>query len=149
MLKEVLLLVLIPSFIVPTVAGINVNVIGGGAERDFDEGKYDNFEESNLNPENENYIGDEEVKKLGGTPISQDEEGNDDGDEEDGGGADWRNSCYDSGYRAGQDGPFSQPTYDHCGDEYNGDDSYYDGFIDGCMSVSGNTMDVCESATDA
>ena len=25
---------------------------------------------------------------------------------------------------------------------------YYTGFIDGCISVEGNTMDVCESATD-
>ena len=61
----------------------------------------------------------------------------------------WNESCRDSGYRAGQNGPFSQETYDHCGDEDGGDDAYYDGFIDGCMSVSGNTRDVCESATDA
>ena len=25
---------------------------------------------------------------------------------------------------------------------------YYTGFIDGCMSVDGNTMDVCESTPD-
>jgi hypothetical protein len=55
-------------------------------------------------------------------------------------------SCRDSGYRAGRDGPFSQETYDHCGDEYDGDRSYLDGFIDGCMDA-GNTRDVCESAT--
>ena len=29
------------------------------------------------------------------------------------------------------------------------EDEYYNGFIDGCMSVEGNTQDVCESATDA
>ena len=61
----------------------------------------------------------------------------------------WIDSCYDSGYRAGQDGPFSQSTYDHCGDQTGGDKAYSDGFIDGCMSVEGNTRDVCESATDS
>jgi hypothetical protein len=61
----------------------------------------------------------------------------------------WNDSCRDSGYRDGQNGPFNQGTYDHCGDEYNGDDSYNNGFIDGCMSIEGNTRDVCESATDA
>ena len=25
---------------------------------------------------------------------------------------------------------------------------YYSGFIDGCMSIDGNTMDVCESTPD-
>lgn len=62
---------------------------------------------------------------------------------------DWNDSCYDSGFRAGQNGPFSQPTWDHCGDEEGGDDAYYKGFIKGCMSVEGNSNDVCESATDA
>jgi hypothetical protein len=57
-------------------------------------------------------------------------------------------SCYDSGYDDGQNGPFSQGTYDHCGEGY-GDDDYYEGFIDGCISVEDNTRDVCESATDA
>lgn len=61
---------------------------------------------------------------------------------------DYDPECYDSGFRDGQDRPFSQGTYDHCG-EGNGDDDYYEGFIDGCMSVQGNTRDVCESATDA
>jgi hypothetical protein len=27
-------------------------------------------------------------------------------------------------------------------------DAYYDAFIEGCMSVEGNTRDVCEAATD-
>ena len=58
-------------------------------------------------------------------------------------------SCYNSGFNDGQNGPFSQPTWDHCGDEEGGDDAYYEGFIDGCISVEGNTRDVCESATDA
>ncbi|MGC1132893.1 MAG: hypothetical protein WA941_08720 [Nitrososphaeraceae archaeon] len=26
--------------------------------------------------------------------------------------------------------------------------SYYHGFVNGCMSVEGNTREVCESATD-
>jgi hypothetical protein len=58
-------------------------------------------------------------------------------------------SCRDSGYDAGQDGPFSRETYDHCGEEEGGDDAYYNGFINGCMSIEGNTRDVCESATDS
>ena len=65
-----------------------------------------------------------------------------------GAGNDWNDSCRDAGYEAGQNGPFSEATYDHCGDEAGGDDAYYEGFIDGCMSVEGNTKDVCESATD-
>ena len=36
----------------------------------------------------------------------------------------------------------------HCGDEATGDKAYLDGFVDGCMSIEGNTRDVCESATD-
>jgi hypothetical protein len=58
-------------------------------------------------------------------------------------------SCYDAGFDDGEKGPFNEATWDHCGDEEGGDDAYYDGFIDGCMSVEGNTRDVCESATDA
>jgi hypothetical protein len=61
----------------------------------------------------------------------------------------WNDSCFDSGFRDGQDNPFSQPTWDHCGDEEGGDDAYYDGFIKGCMSVEGNTKHACELATDA
>ena len=52
----------------------------------------------------------------------------------------------DTGFNDGQDGPFKGGTYGHCGNEANGDEAYYDGFIDGCMSVQGNTRDVCESA---
>jgi len=72
-------------------------------------------------------------------------------DDSDGGSdnEEWSNSYYNSGYRAGQNGPFSQDTYNHCGDETGGDDAYYDGFINGCMSLEGNTRDVYESATDA
>ena len=57
--------------------------------------------------------------------------------------------CRDAGYDDGQNGPFSQPTYDHCGDEEDGNLAYYNGFIDGCMSVEGNRRDICESATDS
>jgi hypothetical protein len=60
----------------------------------------------------------------------------------------WNDSCRDAGFEDGQNGPFNDATYDHCGDEVNGDKAYLDGFIDGCMSVEGNTRDVCESATD-
>jgi len=42
----------------------------------------------------------------------------------------------------GKNNPFSQELYEMCGD------TYYDAYIEGCMSV-GNTRDVCESATDA
>ena len=52
-------------------------------------------------------------------------------------------SCYDRGYIHGEDHPFNQGTYDRCGDDY------YQGFLQGCMSVEGNTRDTCESATDA
>jgi hypothetical protein len=33
-------------------------------------------------------------------------------------------------------------------EEVGGADEYYDAFIEGCMSVEGNTRDVCEAATD-
>jgi hypothetical protein len=52
-------------------------------------------------------------------------------------------SCYERGIIDGEDHPFNQRTYDNCGDQY------HQGFIDGCMSVDGNSRDVCESATDA
>jgi hypothetical protein len=52
-------------------------------------------------------------------------------------------SCYERGIIDGEDHPFNQRTYDNCGDQY------YQGFIEGCMSVDGNSRDVCESTTDA
>ncbi len=52
-------------------------------------------------------------------------------------------SCYERGIIDGEDHPFNQRTYDNCRDRY------YQGFIEGCMSVDGNSRDVCESATDA
>jgi hypothetical protein len=65
-----------------------------------------------------------------------------------GGGDGWNDSCYNTGYDDGQNGPFNDGTYDHCGNEESGDDAYYDGFIAGCMDAD-NTRDVCEQATDA
>lgn len=91
---------MIPSLVVPTVASINVNVSGTGAELDFDEEKYANSK-------------------------------------------DYRDSCRNAGYEDGQNGPFNHDKHNECGR------FYYDAFIDGCLSVSGNTRDVCESATDA
>ncbi|WP_458719999.1 hypothetical protein [Candidatus Nitrosocosmicus sp. R] len=52
-------------------------------------------------------------------------------------------SCYERGIIDGEDHPFNQRTYDNCRDQY------YQGFIEGCMSVDGNSRDLCESATDA
>lgn len=52
-------------------------------------------------------------------------------------------SCHDKGYVDGQNHPFSQGTYERCGQDY------YQGFIEGCMSVEDNDRDICESATDA
>jgi hypothetical protein len=57
-------------------------------------------------------------------------------------------ACEADGYEAGLDGPFSQELYEMC-EEVGGADAYYQGFIEGCMSVEGNTRDVCRSATDA
>jgi hypothetical protein len=55
-------------------------------------------------------------------------------------------ACEAHGYEAGLDGPFSPELYEMCEE---GADAYYQGFIEGCMSVEGNTRDTCESATDA
>ena len=57
--------------------------------------------------------------------------------------SDYSISCYERGIIDGEDHPFNQITYDNCRDQY------YQGFIEGCMSVDGNSRDVCESATDA
>jgi hypothetical protein len=63
-------------------------------------------------------------------------------------GTDWKDSCRDAGYDDGQNEPFSQGTYDHCGEEEGGDDAYYKGFIDGCKSVEGNSKEDCETAVE-
>lgn len=59
--------------------------------------------------------------------------------------------CYDVGYRDGRDSGFDMEVYnDNCGSTENAEDNqYYQGFIEGCMSVEGNTERVCEQATDA
>jgi hypothetical protein len=57
--------------------------------------------------------------------------------------------CYDAGYKDGRDSPFDGGANDICR-QFTDDQGnpYYSGFIYGCMSVQGNTMDGCESATD-
>jgi hypothetical protein len=62
---------------------------------------------------------------------------------EEGGGG--KKVCYDSGYDDGRNGSFdSEKYYDDC----TGEGEYEDGFIDGCMSVEGNTRDTCNSASE-
>jgi F5/8 type C domain-containing protein len=57
--------------------------------------------------------------------------------------------CYDAGYADGKDHPFDGGANDLCRQfPDNQGNPYYRGFIGGCMSVKGNTMDVCESAPD-
>ena len=51
-------------------------------------------------------------------------------------------SCENDGLDDGKNNPFSQGLYDMCGD------TYYDSYIKGCMSIEGNTQEICESATD-
>jgi hypothetical protein len=58
-------------------------------------------------------------------------------------------ACEADGYEAGRDDSFSQKLYETCEEVVGGADAYYEGFIEGCMSVEGNTRDVCELATDA
>jgi hypothetical protein len=55
------------------------------------------------------------------------------------------NACYSDGIDAGQNDEFSQELYEFC-EEYG--EEYYNGFIEGCMSVD-NSREVCETATDA
>ena len=52
-------------------------------------------------------------------------------------------SCVNDGLYDGKNNPFSQELFKMCGN------TYMNAFIEGCMSVQGNTKDVCESATDA
>lgn len=72
---------------------------------------------------------DEEMKECANYPLLQNDNDN--------------NSCYKTGYDDGRDHPFDRSTFEEC------DGAYYEGFIEGCMSVEGNTRDVCESASDA
>lgn len=54
--------------------------------------------------------------------------------------------CWFDGYADGEDSSYNQDKGDECKDKGN---QYYVAFIYGCLSVEGNTKDVCESATDA
>ena len=57
--------------------------------------------------------------------------------------------CYDSGYRDGKDYPFSITAFQECDTEskfLDGQNQYEKGFFEGCMSVKGNTRDICGSA---
>ena len=59
--------------------------------------------------------------------------------------------CYDAGYSDGQDNPFSVTTFQECDTEsksVNDQNQYEEGFLDGCMSVEGNTRDLCETSID-
>jgi hypothetical protein len=67
------------------------------------------------------------------------------------GGSSTIEACYNNGYRQGQDDPFDGGNYDSCEkfrESNEGKNPYYEGFIDGCKSVEGNTEEICESATD-
>jgi hypothetical protein len=58
--------------------------------------------------------------------------------------------CFDEGFEDGKNNPFSQDKYDECGGSQGaGNNAYYNGFVAGCLSVEGNTADICESATDS
>lgn len=52
-------------------------------------------------------------------------------------------------YEDGQDFPFDGGANNFCR-EFTDDrgNPYYMGFVEGCMNVQGNTMDVCESETN-
>ena len=59
--------------------------------------------------------------------------------------------CYDTGFIDGQNNPFSVTTYQECDTEskfVDGQNQYEAGFLDGCMSVEGNTRDICENAIE-
>jgi hypothetical protein len=61
------------------------------------------------------------------------------------------NGCFDEGYEDGRDNPFDIDEYDKCGGSSGGpgNNAYYNGFISGCLSVKGNTAEICEKATDS
>ncbi|MGA9841423.1 MAG: hypothetical protein WBQ25_03835 [Nitrososphaeraceae archaeon] len=52
-------------------------------------------------------------------------------------------SCFQQGINDGLNYPFNQNTFDICGSPYE------KGFMKGCLSVEGNTVDTCNSAEDA
>jgi len=50
--------------------------------------------------------------------------------------------CWYNSYADGQDHPFNHDRNEECKDKSN---QYYRAFIHGCLSVEGNTNEVCES----
>lgn len=68
------------------------------------------------------------------------------------GGPDTSEDCYDLGYSQEQDKPFQRGNYDSCErfrSAYDdGKNPYYEGFIDGCISIKDNNEEICGSATD-
>jgi hypothetical protein len=51
--------------------------------------------------------------------------------------------CFQAGKDDGRDSQFSQSEFDTCGS------SYEHGFMKGCLSVDGNTRDICNNAEDS
>ena len=57
--------------------------------------------------------------------------------------------CFNEGYTDGRDNPFSLEKFRDCGGSMGAENNaYYNGFVAGCLSVSGNTAEGCEQATD-
>ena len=60
-----------------------------------------------------------------------------------------RDACYDAGLDDGKNDNFDKYIFDdYCGptsDAHQTENRYYKGFIDGCLSVEGNTRQVCEA----
>jgi hypothetical protein len=51
-------------------------------------------------------------------------------------------TCLAAGFTDGQDNPFNQVMLDRCGD------TYYQGFLEGCMSAN-NSKAICDQAADS
>jgi hypothetical protein len=59
--------------------------------------------------------------------------------------------CYDAGYSNGQNAPFIVTTFQECDTEskfVDGQNQYQEGFLDGCLSIEGNTREICETAIE-
>lgn len=147
--------------LITSTFAIQIQLVYAGGRSPYESGYDHGCDDAGISDPGERYINQPEK----GPSFHTDEfmDGYNDGYDEcsSGGGADssgsndelaedeWNDSCRDAGYDDGRNRPFSLGTYDHCGEEEGGDDAYYNGFIEGCMSVEGNTRDVCESATDS
>lgn len=55
--------------------------------------------------------------------------------------------CWTDGFVDGEDHPFNDERSQEC--QFDIGSPYYEAFKAGCMSVEGNTKDICESAVDA